>query len=344
MPQAPPYCVCARAPLRVDLAGGGTDVPLFAAKHGGAAVGAAISLGVHVEVRLGGSRIRLRSEDRDRRVTVPQPSAITYDGNLDAQKAALNMLPVTGGIEILTRSDAPAGAGLGERGALDVAVLGALANCRNERYDSGELADLAFQLETQELRRSSGRQDPLVSALGGVQMLEVGAAGVRSRTVPLDPERLAEGSAHLVVVCLGRTYGAASAAQRVWEAVAGDEADVVEAMTGLRDLVAPMVDSWQQGDWRRAGGLLDDAGRHYPVLDPIWSAPPTARLVAAIRDAGAWGVKPAGPRAGASLLAMAPPDSRSKIASAAQANGGVVLDCAITTEGVSVWREDLLEA
>jgi D-glycero-alpha-D-manno-heptose-7-phosphate kinase len=325
----------------VDLAGGGSDVPLFAAKHGGAAVGAAISLSVHVEIRLGGNGIRLRSEDRDRRATVPQPSAITYDGTLDAQKAALNMLPVTGGIEILTRSDAPAGAGLGERGALDVAVLGALANCRNERFDSGELAELAFQLETQELRRSSGRQDPLVSALGGVQVLEAGSAGVQSRSVSLAPDRLAEGSAHLLVVYLGRAYGAESAARRVWEAVAGGEVSVVEALTGLRDLVAPMVESWQQGDWRRAGGLLVDAARYYAVLDPIWSAPPTVKLVAAMREAGAWGVKPAGPRAGASLLALGPRESRRKIASAAMDHGGVVLDCAITTEGARVWREDL---
>ena len=344
MPEAPPYKVCASAPLRVDLAGGGTDVPRFAAKHGGAAVGAAISLSVHVEVRLGGSTIRLRSEDRGSRVTVPQPSAITYDGNLDARKAALNMLPVTGGIEMLTRSDAPPGAGLGERGALNVAVLGALANCRNEAYDAPELAELAFHLETEELRRLSGRQDPYVAALGGVQALDVGAGRAEARAVSLALDRVAEGGAHLLVVYLGRAYAAESAARRVWEAVDGCEADVVEALAGLRDLVAPMVESWERGDWRRAAGLFEDAARHYAVLDPVWSAPPTARLVAAMRDAGAWGVKPAGPRAGASLLVLGPADRRREIAGAADANGGVVLDCAIATQGVSAWREDLPEA
>jgi D-glycero-alpha-D-manno-heptose-7-phosphate kinase len=328
----------------VDLAGGGTDLPLFAAKHGGAAVAAAISLSVHVEVRLGGNTIRLRSEDRDRRVTVAQPSAITYDGNLDAPKAALNMLPVTGGIEVLTRSDAPPGAGLGERGALDVAVLGALAHCRNEAYDATELAELAFHLEAEELQRLSSRQDPFIAALGGVQALEMGADRVEARAVALDPGTIAEGGAHLLVVYLGRPYAAESAARRVWEAVAAGQADVVDALAGLRDLVAPMVESWELGDWRRAGRLFEDASRHYAVLDPIWSAPPTGSLVAAIREAGAWGVKPAGPRAGASLLVLGPQDRRGEIASAAKANGGVVLDCTLATQGVSVWREDLPEA
>lgn len=343
MPEAPPYKVRARAPLRVDLAGGGTDVPLLAAKYGGAALGAAITLSVHVEVRLGGGTIRLRSEDRDQRVTLPHASAITYDGTLDATKAALNMLPVTGGIEILTRCDAPPGAGLGERGTRDVAVLAALAYCRNETYDPTELAALAFQLETQELRRSSGRLDATVAALGGVQTLQVDATKVEARAVPLDDEQLADGSAHLLLVSLGRAYAAEPVSRRIGEAVAAGEAEVIAALTGLRDLAAPVRESWAAGAWRRTADLFQEASRHYAVLDPIWSAPPTARLVAAIRDAGAWGVKPAGPRAGASLLVIGPREGREQMTSAARAHGGVVPNCSLTTEGVSVWRELLAE-
>lgn len=343
MPEAPPYKVCARAPLRVDLAGGGTDVPLFAAQHGGAAVAAAISLSVRVEVRLGGGTIRLRAEDRDRQVTVPSPSAIAYDGSLDAPKAALNMLPVTGGIEILTRSEAPPGAGLGERGAMNVALLAALAHCRNQAYESTELGELAFQLETEELQRLGGRQDPYIAALGGVQALEVGADAVVARAVPLDPARLADCCSHILIVYLGRAYAAEPAARRTWEAFAAGRPEVVEALVGLRNLVAPVVESLEAGDWRRVGGLFEEAARHYAVLDPIWSAPPTKSLVAAARDAGAWGVKPTGPRAGASLLILGPRDRRSQIAGAARSHGGVALDCEIATQGVSVWREDLPE-
>jgi len=341
MPDASPYKICARAPLRVDLAGGGTDVPLFAAKYGGAALAAAITRWVHVEVHLGGGTIRLRSEDRGQRVTVPHASAITYDGNLDATKAALNMLPVTGGIEILTRCDAPPGAGLGERGARDVGVLAALARCRNETYDAAELAELAFQLETEELRRQSGRQDPTIAALGGVQLLEVGATTVETHAVSLDADRLADCGAHLLLVSLGRAYAAEPVVRRIGEAVAAGEPGVIAALTGLRDLVPPVREAWTLGDWRRAGALFEEASRHAAVLDPVWSAPPTARLVAAIREAGAWGVKPAGPRAGASLIALGPRDRRQQMVSAAEANGGVVLDCALTTQGVSVWREML---
>ena len=123
MPAPPDYIVRARAPLRVDFAGDGTDVPLFAGEHGGAGVAVALSLSAHVEVRLGGRMIRLRGEDPDDRVTLDSPAALTYDGRLDRSKAALNMLPVTGGIELITWVDAPPGSGLGRRGALATALL-----------------------------------------------------------------------------------------------------------------------------------------------------------------------------------------------------------------------------
>lgn len=343
VPEAPPYKVCARAPLRVDLAGGGTDVAPFAAKHGGAAVAAAISRSVHVEVRLGGGTIRLRAEDRERHVTVPQSAAITYDGNLDALKAALNMLPVTGGIEILTRSDAPPGAGLGERGALNVALLAALAHCRNQAYDATELAELAFQLEMEELRRLGGRQDPYIAALGGVHQLSFGEEAVGARALSLDQQRLADLGAHLLVVYQGRAYAGESATRRLREACAAGAPEVLNALAGLRDLVPPVVAALEAGDWRRLGGLFGEAARHHACLDPIWSSPPTRSLVDAARGAGAWGVKPSGPRPGASLVILGPTDRRPAIADAVRAKDGVVLDGEVGSQGVTVWREDLPE-
>ncbi|MBI4421911.1 MAG: hypothetical protein HY560_13890, partial [Gemmatimonadetes bacterium] len=232
-------------------------------------------------------------------------------------------------------------AGLGERGALDEAVLAALGHCRNEACESTELADLAFQLETQELRRTSGRQDPYLAARGGIQALMVGGDSVEARAVPLDADLLAECGAHLSLVYLGRAYAAEQAARRVWDAVADSQSAVLDALVGLRDLVAPVMECLEQGDWRRLGQLFDDAAHHSTGLDPIWSAPPTVALVTAIREAGAWGIKPAGPRAGASLLVVGPKDAQIRIASAARAKGGVVLDCRLASQGVRVWREDL---
>jgi len=328
----------------VDLAGGGSDVPAFAAGQGGAAVAAALELSAHVEIRLGGKTIRLRAEDRERHVTVGSPADLRYDGDLDPPKAALNMLPVTGGIEILTRSDAPPGAGLGERAALNLALLAALSDCRKETYDATELAEMAFQLETGELRRPAGREDPYIAALGGVHHLTFGADAVTARDLSLDAARLADLGAHLAVAYQGRAYAAESATRKAMDGIAAAEPAVLDALAGLRDLAAPMAEALEAGDWRRAGNLFQEADPFHRVLDPVWSSPPTRALVEAARDAGAWGIKPAGPRAGASLAVLAPRERHEAVVAAVRSAGGVVLASALAPRGVLVWREDLPES
>jgi D-glycero-alpha-D-manno-heptose-7-phosphate kinase len=341
VPAAPAYTICARAPLRVDLAGGGSDIAPFLSREQGAAVAVALSLFARVEVRLGGGTIRLRSEDRFEQVTLRSPAELVYDGRLDAAKAALNMLPVTGGIELLSRCDAPAGAGLGERGARNVAVLAALAHCRNEALAPEDLAELAFQLETAELKRWGGRQDPYMAALGGACALRFDQDAVGVRALARDPEPLAELGAHMLVVFPGRAYAAEGVTRRIWEALEAGDPAVTRALAALRDLAGPMAQELAAGAWRHVGDLLNVAAEYQGQLDPLWSAPPTRALVGAARAAGAWGVKPAGPRPGASLVALGPPERRGAIARAVASQGGMVLDCQPAFQGVEVWREPL---
>ena len=339
MPAPPEYIVRARAPLRITFAGDGTDVPLFAGEHGGAGVAAALSLSVQVEARLGGRAIRLRGEDPDDRVTLDSPAAIAYDGRFDRSKAALNMMPVTGGIELITRVEGPAGGGLGRRAALATALLAALCECRREPYAARDLAELAFQLEAVELKRFAGRQDPWMATLGGFRAFSFDTDGVTERVVALAPAALADLSAHLVLAHRGRPAGPETAGRRVWERYTAADAAVVTALRALRDAAEPMTSALEAGEWRRVGELVDESGARCDVLDPVWSASPTRAVVAAARVAGAWGIKPTGPRAGAGLLIVGPRERRAAIAHAVQSQGWVVLDAALAGEGVTVWLE-----
>ena len=84
----------ATAPVRLDFAGGWTDVPPFSAREGGLVVSAAIDLSAHVEVQLGGPRIRLVSQDLGQELECVDSGGLVLDGSLDLLKAALRMFPV----------------------------------------------------------------------------------------------------------------------------------------------------------------------------------------------------------------------------------------------------------
>src|SRR5258707_14283664 len=132
----------ATAPLRLDFAGGWTDVPPFSAREGGVVVNAAIGLRTHVALTLdgGGKLLRLVSEDLGETLECANSGGLVLDGKLDLLKAALRMFPVLGAFTLTTRCDAPLGSGLGSSGATDVERVGALTRARPERAREADLA------------------------------------------------------------------------------------------------------------------------------------------------------------------------------------------------------------
>lgn len=334
----------ARAPVRVDFAGGWSDVPRFAAQEGGVVVNAALALHVHVECRLGGRQIRLHAEDLAVRVVAGGPADLVYDGSLDLHKAALNMLPVTGGLELLTRSDVPPGSGLGASGALDVALVAALARARRERYDPAELAELGFSLETLELKLEGGRQDQYAAALGGWHELVFGAGAVEVRPIAASPERRADLERHLVVAYTGQSHFSDQTHRRVWDAYGGGRSEVVAALRAIRDLGREAAAALRAGDWHGLARVVDENWRQQRRLDPTISTPAVQRVEDAARAAGAWGLKATGAGAGGCLLILGPPEHVPGIRDAVRAAGASPLDAGFAVEGAQVWEDDAPDA
>lgn len=330
--------VHARAPTRIDWAGGWTDVPLYAEAKGGAVLNAAIDLYVHVDFVLGEDKIRLRAEDLDERVTLDSSGAITYDGKLDLHKAALNMFPVTGGIEILSRSDAPAGSGLGASGALDVALVAGLARCREETYDAAELAEVGFTLEAVELKLAGGRQDQYAAALGGFHSYRFGDATVEARRLDVSDAAAADLARHMVLAYTGRSHFSSATHDRVWARYTANEREVTDALDTLSQLPERAAAAVEQQDWRELANVIDENWRQQQRLDATITTPHIRSLEAASRAAGAWGLKATGAGAGGCVVLLAPPDARAAVVAALEAHGARILDVAFAAEGAVVWE------
>jgi D-glycero-alpha-D-manno-heptose-7-phosphate kinase len=326
--------------MRVDFAGGWTDVPTFADREGGAVTAAAVDVHVHVECLSGGDKITLVAEDLGSRVALAGPGAIQYDGTLDLHKAALNMLPVTGGIEVITRSGAPAGSGLGASGALDVALLAALARCRREEFSTDELAELGFQLETQELGMLGGRQDQLTAAFGGFHTYGFSENGVAIRTLPVDDRTAADLEHHLVVAYTGQSHFSSATHAHVWAAYEQGDAQVTTALRGIRALASQAAAALSDGDWRALGSVMDENWSQQQKLHPTIATPRMTRIETAARAAGAWGAKATGAGAGGCIMFIVAPQDRASLIGAVDAAGGRVLDVQFARSGVEAWTED----
>jgi len=159
--------IITRAPLRITLGGGGTDVPAYYRKHGGLCLAAAIDKYVYIA-------IHRRFDDR----LVVKYSEIENVAHASELKhpiirEAMAMLELDGkGMEIVSFADIPAGTGLGSSGSFTVALLQALYAWTGEKRLAREIANDACEVELDRLKSPIGKQDQWISAVGGLARLE----------------------------------------------------------------------------------------------------------------------------------------------------------------------------
>lgn len=297
----------AAAPVRLDLAGGWTDVPPFSAREGGVVVTSAIQLFARAEVRLGGSGFRLVSEDLHDELEVSDSAGLVRDGRLELLKAGLRMLPV-GGCTLSTRSDAPPGSGLGSSGALDVALVAALSAARGESPDPVDVAERACHLEAVEAGIPGGRQDQFASSHGGFLRLDFRDPEAEVQRLKLDPQFAAEMARRMVLCYTSASRFSGTTIDRVMRAYERGEPTVARALHGLRDVAEAMTVALACADFARMGELLTQNWAHQQALDPRMCTEEMARLEQSVTEAGALGGKAAGSGAGGCMFFLGPDD------------------------------------
>lgn len=326
----------ATAPLRLDFAGGWTDVPPFSAREGGVVVNAAISLRTHVALSLGGKLLRLVAEDLGETLECANAGGLILDGKLDLLKAALRMFPVLGGFTLTTRCEAPLGSGLGSSGSLDVALVAALTRARLERVSERDLAEHGWQVEAVEAKIAGGRQDQYAAALGGWHRLSFRDPDVGVEPITLEPGFAAALERQIVLCYTNKSRVSGDTIARVMGAYDRGDRAVTGALQGLKEVAEGMAQALRSADLARVGVLLAANWMHQQALDPGMQTAEMARLEEAMRTNGAIGGKAAGAGAGGSMFFLLKGERRAAEQAAAAA-GATVLPFTWSTGGARAW-------
>ena len=167
-----------KAPLRIGLAGGGTDVSPYCDLYGGAILNATISLYAYATIEpLNVPEIIIEAVDRNESVSYSIADKLPIDGMLDLATGAYNHIvskygPVPSGFRLSTIVDAPAGSGLGSSSTLMVAILGVFVEWLNLPLGEYDIAQMAYDIERVELAMAGGKQDQYAATFGGVNFME----------------------------------------------------------------------------------------------------------------------------------------------------------------------------
>lgn len=325
----------ASAPVRIDLAGGWTDVPPYSARAGGRVIAVALHLGVHVNVLPSAGGTQLISEDLDQLVEIHADGSVAGKGSLPLLEAFVARYP-PGPATIITRSDVPKGSGLGTSGALGVAVLAALLHSRGEAASPDDLAQRAWQVETHDAAIPGGKQDQYMAAFGGVQDLRFADPDVQRTPIALDQAFAVELQRALVICYTGESRLSGATIARVMGAYDSGDAAVSGALARIRDAADLMADALSAADLSAVAVAMNENWAAQRQLDAGIQTARMAELEVAARTEGALALKAAGAGAGGCLVALAPGDAE-RVRTALEARDGQILPAMLYPEGVRTW-------
>jgi D-glycero-alpha-D-manno-heptose-7-phosphate kinase len=303
--------IVSKTPLRVSFAGGGSDLPDFYERHGGAVVSTAIDKWIRVIVS--------RRFEGDIRVAYSRTETVERADQVEHElvREALRVTGLPRGLDIVTLADVPSrGTGLGSSSAVLVGLLSALYAFQGIQRSAAALAQQACEIEIEVLGKPIGCQDQYAVAFGGFNLIEFlpDGAGVRVRPIIAPPQTLERLHGRLMLFYTGRQRAAADVLALQRDAVRDGSA--LEALGAMRDLAYELRDCLAEGDIDAFGSILHRNWELKRTLADGISDAELDGLYDRALAAGASGGKLLGAGRGGFLLFLAAPERHAAVRAA----------------------------
>ena len=340
--------VRARAPLRLGLAGGGTDVSPYSDLHGGRVLNATIGLYAYCTLEPSpDATVEIRATDLGETFRAPAGAPLETTGPLMLHKGIVNRLarqfPAAGplAVRLTTHADVSAGSGLGTSSTLVVAMLQAFNEWLRLGLGEYEVARLAFEIEREEVGLSGGKQDQYAAAFGGFNFMEFDASG----RVIVNPLRVKdwvvnELEASTVLYHTGQSRDSARIIDEQVANAASPASRSVEAMHRLREDAVVMKEQLLTGDLRGFSERLGHSWEAKKRLAHSVTNPTIDRAFEVALGAGAHAGKVSGAGGGGVAMFLVDPATKPAVLAALGELPGRVLPFHFVHRGAEAWYPD----
>lgn len=299
--------IFSRAPLRVTLGGGGTDLPSYYSRHGGFLVAGAIDKYVYMLTHTAFQRrYRMKYSELEE---VEDVSEIRHP----ILRESLLRHWCGNPLEIASVADVPAGTGMGSSGAYTVCLLKSLAYARHTSIAPGSLAELACEIEIDVLGEPCGKQDPYAAAHGGICAYTFHPDGkVDVEPLELGPEVLARLRDHLLLFYTGEARSASKVLLDQDERSKSGDEEMFANLHRTKELGHESCEMLRQGDLESYAELMHAHWENKRKRSPGMANGRIDRLYTMARRNGTIGGKLVGAGGGGFLLLYSarPEDTR----------------------------------
>jgi D-glycero-alpha-D-manno-heptose-7-phosphate kinase len=333
-----------KAPLRIGLAGGGTDVSPYSDLYGGAILNATLSLYAHATIEpIEENGIILTAIDRQEEQRFEWTNELPLDGKLDMLKGVYNRiqkdhsLPMTN-FRLSTFVDAPAGSGLGTSSTLAVAIIGAFTEMLRLPLGEYDIAHYAFEIERKDLGWAGGKQDQYAATFGGVNYMEFyGNDKVIVNPLRIRQQYLFELENNLLLYYTSTSRDSAKIIRQQSSNVENKKESSIEAMHQLKQQAQMMKEALLKGRLHEIGEILDFGFQQKRKMAEGISNDLMEDIYEAAKKAGATGGKISGAGGGGFMVFYCPANTKYKVAKELERFGGMHKAYQFVEHGLTTW-------
>ena len=337
--------VRSKAPLRLGLAGGGTDVSPYSDQFGGYVLNATIDMYAYCTIEVTNTdKIEIRAADKDLSFESPAVDHLEINGALDLHKGVYNRIvkefnggdPL--GFKMTTYSDALAGSGLGSSSTMVVAILSAFVEWLNLPLGEYDIASLAYEIERKDIGLSGGKQDQYAATFGGFNFMEF----YENDRVIVNPLRikswiLDELETSMVLYFTGVSRESAKIIDEQARNVVENKKKSIDAMHQLKADALVMKEALLKGEIQRFAKHLNKSWEAKKKMAHTITNQAIDEIYQAALDAGAISGKISGAGGGGFMMLFVDPTKKVNVINELGKFPGKVFKCHFTKHGSVGW-------
>ena len=325
------------APTRVDLAGGTIDIPpLFLFHEGAATVNFAINLMAkcRLETRTD-DKIFIESIDRQEsfETSLSKLPELAHEPRLELLSKLVYFFKPETGFNMITESEAPAGAGLAGSSTLNIACIGALNRMVGNRYQPDNFIRIAANVECQVIKVPTGYQDYYSAQYGGVACIHFGPEGMTREALNIDTAALER---RIAVCYTGEPRNSGTNNWEITKRHIDGDPEIFDIFEGIRDSSLDVRKALLAGEWDATGQIIADAFPARKRLSPNITTPQMDHLIDVALANGAVAAKVCGAGGGGCIAFFCEDGRRTDVERSLAEDGARVLDWTLNTEGLTV--------
>jgi len=333
-----------KAPLRIGLAGGGTDVSPYSDIYGGAILNATIDLYAYASLEpLNNGKIEFCIDGTDKSIILNSVKELELVEGFELFIGVYNRVVKefnTGALSFRLTSyiEAPQGSGLGTSSTIVVSLLGAFTEWLNLPLGQYDIAHLAYEIERIDLKMSGGKQDQYAATFGGINFIEF-LPGDRVIVNPLHlkNEVLYELEFNLLLYFTATQRLSATIINEQVQNVKDKNVKSVEAMHNLKEQAHQMKESLLRGELNKIGEILHFGWQNKKQMAHSITNNLIDEIYESALKHGASGGKISGAGGGGFMFFFCPAVTKIKVAQALEKLGGKAQPFKFTQQGLTTW-------